>query len=772
MDLIELQQSLETLPKEYAIPWDESTSEDAKQLFDEKVLKLKQHKALSRTQWLGRPSIEQQGPLNSDCNPTSASISELTSRVNFVWTNHILYLQTIRPAFVEGTAAWTLVQDAKGDVVPLSLWNYLPIKANGKLSLDAIADEIPSGTYMAIREPLLVPNSIWSSRSSIPMLRIDNPTSLQFFELAQDWEFAKTGTTSSPPTITDIIDELKEAADGAFQQQAYSSACRKYRRILQALDKDDSTVADQLEVKIHCGTILADSYMQLGRYEEAAQCAAKVIAQETNATKAKELQARALFHMGQSNQAKDILLDLRNSNEHDDPKQTKRIQSLLGDCLQAIMEEKMGKYNIRKMLVEASLYTELPFHADYQSPKVSLGVPITRPSDGKEYRGVIAKDDIQEGTLLTSTRAFAFCYAPRSHSNSKAVAQKKDLYEVQQVHQAVQHLINRPSLASSFYSLEAAGEVLEHQKEAAQSDSVIDLEKIRGILESNRFGVDVKYPSTPMELKPPSEEAEGDPVAVGLWLATSMFNHSCTPNAAWTPIGNQMMVYASKDIPKGSEVCISYVHVAASYQERKERFSKWSGGKGFACGCEWCHWMRSNDELCAMNEEVQKAHRRLTASNEHFDSINDVLSKSRRKRISKAHCKIPKRFQHSMYTIHMVEALQHANDGYRESARDSVEAAVELGYEIRGGVRQETRTQDLCCLIAVYMTCNQDTKAKSALETLCRHQVVLPNRFEDFQTFVMMSSMTFWGPYQNEAFMKRWALLNQQVWETRSKELK
>mmetsp|Transcript_12280 Transcript_12280/g.29234 ORF Transcript_12280/g.29234 Transcript_12280/m.29234 type:complete len:764 (-) Transcript_12280:804-3095(-) len=763
MDLIELQHSLETLPKEYAISLDESTSEDAKKLFDEKAQQ--QQQPLSITQWLSRPSIEQ-GPLVSD-NPKETFIADLSSRVNFVWTNHILYLQTIRPAFVEGAAAWTLVQDSKGDVVAMSLWNYLPIKANGKLHFDAIADEIPTGTYLAIRQPLLVPNSVWSRSTSIPMLRVDNPTCLQIFEERQDWESTKAGGPSSSPTILMNIDELKQAADEAFQKQAYQSACRKYQRILQALDKENN--ADQLELKIHCRTNLADSFLQLGRYEQAEQCA-RVI-QDTN-TKAQEILAQALFHMGQPNQAKDLLLDLRNKVK-DDPKQAKTIQSLLGDCLQAIMEEKMGNYNIRKMMVEASLFTELPFHADYQSPKVSLGVPITRPSDGMEYRGVMATDDIKEGDLLTSTRAFAFCHSPRIDSNFKAAAQKKDLYEVRQVHQAVQHLMNRPSLASSFYHLEAAGEILDQQEETVESKyPVIDLAKIRGILESNRFGVDVKHPSSPMELKPPSEEAEGDPVGVGLWLATSMFNHSCTPNAAWTPIGNQMMVYASKDIPKGTEVCISYVHVASSYQERKERFLKWSGGNGFACGCEWCHLLRSNDELCAMNEEVQKAFRRMTASNEQFDSINEVLSKSRRKRISKAFAKVTKRFRHSLYTIHMMEALQHADDGYRESARDSVEAAVELGYEIRGGLRQETRTQDLCCLIAVYMTCNQDDKAKSVLETLCQYQMVLPNKFEDFQTFVMMSSMTFWGPYQNEPFMKRWALLNQQVWEARSKALK
>ena len=782
MDLSELQKSLEQgdedYASEYSIPFDDSISEESKKLFDHQ--KSLQHVSTT-PQWRGRPPTEQ-GPLNDSITPQTTSIEEMSSRVNFVWADHILYVTTIRPAFVNGTAVWTLVEDTNGHTLAMSLWNYLPIhqlaKKGKSQSAAIIEEEIPADTHIAIHQPLLVPNYFGSNNKRIPMLRVDNPTCIELFDLADDrkWKQTKPNSSTPLPTISTLA-ELKQLADEAFQKQAYQSSCRKYQRILQVLGKEDDNEDHQrLEMKMNCWTNLSDSQLQLGRYEEAAKSAGVVIKDPfVGNVKAQEILARALFHLGQPNQAKDILMDLRN-NVKDDPKLTKSIQSLLGDCLQAIMEEKMGSYNLRKMIVEASLYTELPFHADYKSSKIDLGVQIVRPSDGMEYRGVLANADIAEGTLLTSTRAFAFAHTPRITTNSaKAAAQKKDLYEVQHVHRAVQHLMNRPSLASPFYRLEAAGKINhDDQKTTARSSTgpIIDLVKIGGILESNRFGIDVKHPSSPIELKAPSEEAEGDPVGVGLWLDTSMFNHSCTPNAAWTPIGNQMMVYASKDIPKGSEVCISYVHVASSYEDRKERFSKWSGGKGFECGCEWCHLLRSNDELCTMNEEVQKAHQRLTASDEQFDSINEVLSKSRRKRIGKVHAKVAKRFQHSMYTIHMMEALQHANDGYRESARDSVEAAVALGYEIRGGLRQETRTQDLCCLAAVYMTCNEDAKAKSVLETLCRHQLVLPSKFEDFQTFVMMSSMTFWGPYQNEAFMQRWAILNQQVWEARSKLLK
>eukprot|EP00797_Seminavis_robusta_P028983 Sro574_g169230.2 (376) ;mRNA; r:41582-42709 len=363
---------------------------------------------------------------------------------------------------------------------------------------------------------------------------------------------------------------------------------------------------------------------------------------------------------------------------------------MLGDCLQAILQQSMGKYNYRKLLQEAAQSPMLPRHyADYQSPHIDLGVTVVRPADGVSYRGVLAKQDIPEGTLLTASRAFAFCH----HHGKLTTAKKKHLYEVSQVHEAVSTctLLNNPSLVPSFYQLEAFGQVALEQQ---QEKPTIDLARIRSILESNRFGVDLNSPASPFELRPPREEDDDNDFGVGLWLPTSMFNHSCTPNCTWAQIGNFMFVHAAKPIQKGDELAISYVHAALSYRDRKDKFQRWSGGKGFDCACPWCHLMRSNPELEAMNEEVVQAQKRLSAG-EAIRSINDLLSKSRRKKIVSAHASLPPEFQHTIYNIHMMEALQCASDMDRKGARKAVEAATSLGYAIRGGLRQETRVQDL-----------------------------------------------------------------------------
>lgn len=47
-------------------------------------------------------------------------------------------------------------------------------------------------------------------------------------------------------------------------------------------------------------------------------------------------------------------------------------------------------------------------------------------------------------------------------------------------------------------------------------------------------------------------------VAVGVYLAAAMLNHSCTPNALATFHGGEMRVVATRAIEEGEPVTISY----------------------------------------------------------------------------------------------------------------------------------------------------------------------------------------------------------------------
>ena len=761
-------------PKVYSISLDPSVygthATSAIQSQFDKLSKLNPKHKKNR-KWLSRPPVEQ-GPIEPTPNSEQqavlkpVSLAEMATKVNQEWAGHVFYGRTMRKPLHRSNAMWTLIQDSSNSAgdkmcLPLSLWNYLPLHGLDDFQGDegCLEFELPLNGYVAIRNPVLVSNTVWDDQDLL-MIRCDNPQCIHVFSTEDECKrFVEGGGSEATKHMTAV--ELKAKGNEAFGKKAYRAAIRLYHQALSATP--DSAV------EISCLGNMAEAYLQSEQYDRAAEHAQRILKDhDPNHLKAQFRLARALLHRNEPSKAKDILLELRKTDSNN-----KSLQPLIGDCLAAIMEQSMGRYNIRNMLGETSLSPVLSYHANYVCPKISLGVNVVRPADGETYRGVLAKDDIAEGTLLTSTRAFAFSYHQQGGSkmdSTTRAAQKRHLYEVTHVHQAVEAVMNSPSLSSTFYSLEAAGDIHDSADGNHNEQPTIDIAKIRSILSSNRFGVDWTSPSTPFELKPPVEEGEEDAVGIGLWLDTSMFNHSCTPNCTWAPIGNQMFVYASKDIKQGEELCVSYVHTALSYEDRKDKFARWSEGKGFACGCELCNLLRSNEELRSMNEEVVTAQKRLN-SGQSFNSIDDLLSTSQRERIKQAHHALPDRFKQSEYNIHMMEALQLANDGDRQGALRSVKAATSLGYAIRGGFRQETRVQDLCCLVAAHMVCNEGEAAGNALEKLCQHQVLLPS-LRDFQTFVMMSSMPFWKAHESEQLMTRWSVIIKDVWENRSKQLR
>lgn len=70
---------------------------------------------------------------------------------------------------------------------------------------------------------------------------------------------------------------------------------------------------------------------------------------------------------------------------------------------------------------------------------------------------------------------------------------------------------------------------------------------------------------------------------VALFVATSHFRHSCSPNAFVDSSKSQAVVRALCDIPIGKEVFVSYVPVSLDLESRRCRL-----GRGFVCSCKRC----------------------------------------------------------------------------------------------------------------------------------------------------------------------------------------
>ena len=84
-------------------------------------------------------------------------------------------------------------------------------------------------------------------------------------------------------------------------------------------------------------------------------------------------------------------------------------------------------------------------------------------------------------------------------------------------------------------------------------------------------------------------------IGLGLFPLTSILNHSCSPNAAFSPAsGGRMIVRALRDIAAGEEICVHYVDLL---QSRSERQRELLTDKYFSCACQRCRMEEKSEKL-------------------------------------------------------------------------------------------------------------------------------------------------------------------------------
>lgn len=134
----------------------------------------KKIKTQTTRMWLGRPPVEQVPLLPVTCAPVEPiGMVEMATKVNHCWSGRILWARTIRPPFRRSNALWTLVKEEVEEeknssptaiLMPLSLWNYLPLSSNDEYLGKDVEMELPADVcYVALAHPVLVPNRIWDT---------------------------------------------------------------------------------------------------------------------------------------------------------------------------------------------------------------------------------------------------------------------------------------------------------------------------------------------------------------------------------------------------------------------------------------------------------------------------------------------------------------------------------------------------------------------------------------------------------------------------------
>ncbi|KAJ7542751.1 hypothetical protein O6H91_09G010100 [Diphasiastrum complanatum] len=112
----------------------------------------------------------------------------------------------------------------------------------------------------------------------------------------------------------------------------------------------------------------------------------------------------------------------------------------------------------------------------------------------------------------------------------------------------------------------------EDEETICQTLTVEDLEMLAALVNTNAHGMGAQGP-------------RNTDSALGIFPFVSMLNHSCRPNCCFASDHKIMYVRATRDVPKGSELCVSYIN---SYEPRATRKQELAVNKHFVCCCERC----------------------------------------------------------------------------------------------------------------------------------------------------------------------------------------
>lgn len=210
--------------------------------------------------------------------------------------------------------------------------------------------------------------------------------------------------------------------------------------------------------------------------------------------------------------------------------------------------------------------------------------PVTVKGSPSKGRGLFTTRDVRPGEVLLATKAYAAVF-PDEDFNVIALNLLTDQLEtstqVQIVSEVIYKLSDDPSSAGHVYGLhQGPGHTgsLDYDLHApkpetsASERAPIDVESLQRVLSYNAFGIDTVGPATFDNVGLEHGDDLTHTNGTALFLQNSLVNHSCLYNATWACFGDFQIIRALVEIPKGTEVFISYV-VDAPFHRRVETLS-------------------------------------------------------------------------------------------------------------------------------------------------------------------------------------------------------
>ena len=208
-------------------------------------------------------------------------------------------------------------------------------------------------------------------------------------------------------------------------------------------------------------------------------------------------------------------------------------------------------------------------------------------------RGLFVTRALKAGEVVAVEKAFAAVFPPSSDDRQEVDEDKKRPRDELRALRAAfaekvaMKLEKNPSLTAEFAQL-YAGEQEEQQSKIEEVDDAFL--KSRCLFNSFDY-----FPSQKAAhwnaIKKPEHElpvAESKDGCMGIWITASLINHSCLPSVQQSMCGDMIILRATRNLPKDTELRLNYCGTTENVEDREEHLKQYD----FICCCALCTCQR------------------------------------------------------------------------------------------------------------------------------------------------------------------------------------
>ncbi|KAJ5682575.1 hypothetical protein N7462_005740 [Penicillium macrosclerotiorum] len=354
-----------------------------------------------------------------------------------------------------------------------------------------------------------------------------------------------------------------------------------------------------------------------------------------------------------------------------------------------LAEEDTGEYEFKRMILEAK---------KRRPPHLERGTyfgPVTIKSTESHGRGLFTAEAVKAGDLLLCEKAFAYAFHDEKGSGDLTLLMSSDTNQMilgtqgQLIGMIAQKLYRNPSMLSRFIDLHHGT----HDSFDIRVDGqvVVDTFLIQKTISLNGFGCPLLSRQSHIKSSISDDIAKDENKkfhSSGMWCMASYINHSCLSNTRRSFIGDMMIVRASRDIAKDTEITFWYQSPIGNQDEKLSDLQNW----GFKCDCAIC------DSIRGLSKTVLSTRKRLSAELEKlFNSkkLKQAQIESTLASIEQTYSLPPSEVPYlALWSGYLsLAAISLTSHQFEKAIKFGLKCLESLGYVIEGASRTDTQVK-------------------------------------------------------------------------------